>query len=261
MKMLVLMKMVLDTVDELRIDASGKGVDTDAVRFILNEVDNHALEQAVLLKEKYGGHVTVMAIDAPEIDDAFFTSIAKGADRVIKVSTGQEKMNTRTMAKVLQSAIQKLNTPFDLILTGVQASDDLDGEAAPFLAHSMKMPYLGVITGLTVDPNAKKGVAVKEFAGGLRGEFDIPLPSVLGIQAAEKPPRYVPVAKIRNAMKTGKIESLDVSGVQPVAGIETRKMYKPVTQRATMLEGSPEDVSAKIVELIAKAGVLKGVGQ
>ena len=34
------------------------------------------------------------------------------------------------------------------------------------------------------------------------GRFEVALPAVLGIQAAEKPPRYVPVAKVRAAIKT-----------------------------------------------------------
>jgi len=37
---------------------------------------------------------------------------------------------------------------------------------------------------------------MKEFRGGCAGQFEMPLPAVLGIQSAEKPPRYVPVAKV-----------------------------------------------------------------
>ena len=67
----------------------------------------------------------------------------------------------------------------------------------------------GVVTGVVPDG---AGVTVtKEFAGGLRGEFALPLPAVLGIQSAEKPPRYVPIAKVRAAMKSAKIETVDVT--------------------------------------------------
>ena len=51
--------------------------------------------------------------------------------------------------------------------------------------------------------------AIEEFSGGVRGEFEVDLPAVLGIQAAEKPPRYVPVAKVRAAMREKKISPLE----------------------------------------------------
>ncbi|MFQ5892198.1 MAG: electron transfer flavoprotein subunit beta, partial [Candidatus Methanofastidiosia archaeon] len=129
---------------------------------------------------------------------------------------------------------------------------------APFLASFLKLSYLGVITEVSFDEESQTLSLVKEFAGGLRGEFEAPLPAILGIQAAEKPPRYVPVAKIRGAMRSAKIESLSLD-VEPVFNLEVKKMYKPIVKRAEIIEGSPEEVAAKIYEILAKCGVLKGV--
>ncbi|HZD43935.1 MAG TPA: hypothetical protein VE134_07740, partial [Methanomicrobiales archaeon] len=47
---------------------------------------------------------------------------------------------------------------------------------------------------------------LKEYAGGVRARYEVALPAVLGIQAAEKPPRYVPVAKVRATMKAATLE-------------------------------------------------------
>jgi electron transfer flavoprotein beta subunit len=54
MKIVVPIKLVPDLVDEFEIDASGKALDTTFMRLILNEFDEHAIEQAVLIKEKGG---------------------------------------------------------------------------------------------------------------------------------------------------------------------------------------------------------------
>ena len=81
MKIIVLLKMVPDVVEELEVAADGQTLDTEFLRLIANELDNHALEEALLLKEKYSGTVTVVALDAPEVDDALFTALAKGADQ------------------------------------------------------------------------------------------------------------------------------------------------------------------------------------
>src|ERR1035438_7673709 len=80
------MKMTPDVVEELEIAPDGKGLDLDAVRMSLSESDDHALEEALLLKERHGGAVTVLALDAPEADDALYTALAKGADRAVKIA-------------------------------------------------------------------------------------------------------------------------------------------------------------------------------
>jgi len=98
---------------------------------------------------------------------------------------------------------------------------------------------------------------LKEFAGGLRAEFDVTLPAVLGIQSAEKPPRYVPVAKVRAVMKSAKIEDADLTAPDRPIQLEIERMYKPeAAGRAQMLEGAPEEVADKLVEVLAKAGVI-----
>ena len=70
MHILVLLKMVPDVVEDLEIAPDGKALDLEYLRMILSESDDHALEQALLLKERHGGKVTVLALDAPEVDDA-----------------------------------------------------------------------------------------------------------------------------------------------------------------------------------------------
>jgi electron transfer flavoprotein beta subunit len=86
MNLFVLLKTVPDTVEELTVGADEKSLDAQWLRFKLSDSDEHALEQALLLKEKHGGQVTVVALDAPELDDSLFTALAKGADRAVKLA-------------------------------------------------------------------------------------------------------------------------------------------------------------------------------
>ncbi|NQU11795.1 electron transfer flavoprotein subunit beta/FixA family protein [bacterium] len=256
MNILILLRMVPDVVEELEVAADGKSLDTSFLRTILNERDEHALEEALLLKEKYGGTVTAVALAADEIDDVLFTALAKGADRAAKVTGGEPAAGTRSAARLLAAVIPGL-PPADLILTGVQAADDLDGQTGPVLAQRLGLPYLGIVTQVTADAAAKTATVLREFAGGVRGEFEVPLPAVLGIQSAEKPPRYVPVAKVRAAMKSQKIEDLAAPSPAAEPTVAIQKMAKPeVTGGAEILEGSPEEVAAKLCEVLAARGVL-----
>jgi electron transfer flavoprotein beta subunit len=257
MNLFVLLKMVPDTVEELNIGSDNKSLDAEFLRFKLNDPDEHALEQALLLKEKAGGKVTVVALDAPEVDDALFTALAKGADRAVKIPVDQASLGTVATAKAFAAFFASLPPPLaadTLILPGSQAIDDLEGEVAAYLAELLNLPFLGVVCGVT--PADGKVVALKEFSGGLRGKFEVPLPAVLGIQSAEKPPRYVPVAKVRAAMKSAKIESANVASPDPARALAVERMYKPeTTGRAEMLEGTPEDIADRIAVLLAERGL------
>src|SRR3990170_5057468 len=147
MNIVVPIKFVPDLVEELEIGASGAALDRTFLRLVPNEQDDHALEQALLLKERYGGLVTVLTLDTGDVDETLFTAAAKGADRVIKI-TGDfgEGINNHAAVSVLGAALKSIS--FDLILTGTQAVDDLDGSIGPLLAARLGLPYAGYVTGV-----------------------------------------------------------------------------------------------------------------
>ncbi|MCQ3938322.1 MAG: electron transfer flavoprotein subunit beta/FixA family protein [Chloroflexi bacterium] len=253
MNIVVLIKLVPDLVEELTIDSSGAGLDLTFARWIINEFDDHALEQGILLKEKNGGTVTAIAPDLEGVDDVLFTAAARGADRLIKVKGDFMAANNHALARSFSAIIQKFQA--DLILTGVQAHNDLDGSAGPLLAECLQLPYVGYIAGVSV--NDGKSMLRKEYPGGLLAEMEVTLPAVLGIQAAEQPPRYVAVSKVRQAMKTSSLEEMDASDLGPLGAPTVGRMFQPeATTHAEMIEGSPEEVSAKLVGLFKELGVM-----
>jgi len=254
MNLVVPIKMVPDLVEELVIDASGARLDPDALRLKLNEFDDHAIEQAILLKEKGAGQVTVVAPDIEGVDDVLFTAAAKGADRLIKLTGNWNNgVNNHALARVFANFIKTLRP--ELILTGVQAHNDLDGAVGPQLAEHLGMPYVGYVSGVMVcDGNIQ---ARKEFPGGLVAEMQVVLPAVLGIQAAEKPPRYVPISKVRATMKTAKIETFPAAELETAGAPATVRLFQPETSaRATMLEGNADAVATRLVEIFREHGVL-----
>jgi electron transfer flavoprotein beta subunit len=257
MNAIVLLKMVPDTVEELELAGDGKSLDAEMLRYKLSDSDEHALEQALLLKEKYGGKVTVVALDSPELDDGLFTALAKGADRVVKLVGDIATIQSFASAKLFCSFLQTAGAlpPDTLILLRGQSIDDLEGEIGPVIADLLGIPYACVVTAVAAE--GATATITREFAGGLRGVFTLPMPAVLGIQSAEKPPRYVPFAKVTAARKTAKIETVEVTPAGSLARFEVDRMYKPeATGRAQMLEGSPEEVADKLIEVLAKSSLI-----
>lgn len=254
MKIVVLIKLVPDLVEELEIDASGAALDTAWLRLIINEFDDHAIEQAILLKERGEAEVTVVAPDAEGVDDALFAAAAKGADRLIKlVGDFEAGLNNHALARAL-AAIVKPWQP-DLVLTGVQTHTDLDGPVGPLLAAALDMPYVGYVAGVKVSDG--QVTIQKEYPGGLLAEMAVTLPAVLGVQAAEEPPRYVAISKIRQAMKSASIEELAMAELDASGGLTIERMFKPETgARATMIDGDEAEVAARLIGIFQEAGLL-----
>ena len=253
-KIVAIVKMVPDLVEELEINEAGTGLKRDWLRLIINELDNNAIEQAILLKERYSGEVTVIAADAEGVEDMLFTTAAKGADRMIKLAGDlEEGANNHALARVFAKAVKPYQP--DLILTGVQANDDLDGPVGPLVAEYLGMPYVGYISGVSIEGN--KAVVRKEYPGGLIGEMEVTLPAVLGIQAGEEPPRYVAISKIRQMMKTAEIDEQEISELDSNGGLIAKRMYLPeAAERAEMIEGDEEEIAAKLVAIFKEAGAL-----
>lgn len=253
MNIVVPVKLVPDLVEDLEIEDGGTTLDTTWLRLILNEVDEHALEQALLLKESQGGTVSVISLDGEGVDDVLFASSAKGVDRLIKL-TGVEygdEVNNHAMALLFAAAAEPLEP--DLVLVGVQAHNDLDGSLGPLLAERLGMPYVGYVSGVTTTDGTCR--ARKEYPGGLIAEMDVLLPAVFGIQSAQSPPRYVAISRIRQAMKTAALDERSAPDPDTTGGPAVASMFKPETgDRAVMMPGDEEAVAAKIVELLRELG-------
>ncbi len=254
MKIAVPTQLVPDLVEELVVDTSGACLDGDAVRWILNEFDDYAVEQAILLKERKGGQVSVLTVGLEGAEDALFAAAAKGADQLIKlVGDFQVGGNVHSLARAYLPVLQALKP--DLVLTGVQTHYNLDGALGPLLAESLGLPYIGYVSGIVLEGN--KAVVRKEYPGGLTAEMEIDLPAVLGIQASDTPPRYVPISKIRQVMRTAKIEEQDIPELDFTGGLAVSCLLEPESgARAEMIEGNVDQVAARIVAVLKEQGVI-----
>jgi electron transfer flavoprotein beta subunit len=256
MNITVVLRQVPDLIEPLEIAASATELDLSAASFVLNESDDHALEQALLLKEAGGGTVTVVAMDFGDVDNTLFTAAAKGVDRIIKITADLDGPAPLPAAAAMYAqAIKPLQA--DLVLVGVQAHDELAGVLPPLLAQALGLPYVGVIRGVKA---AGAGAATiwKEFPGAVMARMNVKLPALLGILGAEQPPRYVPVSRIRAAMKSTQFEEQAATAPGGESALAVRKLYPPASgAHAEMLSGSEAEVAARIAAILAEKGVVK----
>lgn len=254
MKIAVILREVPDVVEELVIAEEGKCLDEDEVMRITNEGDEHALEEALILKSRHAARVTAFAAGGDEARDALAAAVAKGADEAVRVPVPPEHLgDNERLASVLSPAMKSAG--FDLILTGVWAADQLDAGLAGVLATQLSLPYVGGVVSIALEPSGAKGLVHKEFAGGRQGVLEISLPAVLGIQSAEQPPRYVPVSRLTQARRSLQVRD-QAEPPQIGEGLRASKLVKSSSEtKAEMLPGTVNEVADQIVRILRERGI------
>lgn len=224
--------------------------------------DEWALEEALLLKEVAGASVTAVGIDEPGIDEALYRATALGAGRTVKLTGASIPgpgtggwLDSHRRAAILASWLS--TEPYDLILSGVQAPDDLDGQLPGLLAARLGHPWASVVVEVTAGEGSV--VVTQEFAGGGLSRLELPLPAVLGIQVSLRDPRYVSEMRIRLAGMGGGVEHVPVApGAAPQGcGLTIRRTFPPPAgKRAELLTGGPEETADAILGLLRSRGLL-----
>ncbi|MCH8927093.1 MAG: electron transfer flavoprotein subunit beta/FixA family protein [Candidatus Marinimicrobia bacterium] len=247
MKIVVPMQLVPDLVEDLEVDNTGKALNEEDLKLKLNEFDDHALEEAIQLKESDGAEVVAMTLDGEGADKLLFTALAKGADKCLKI-TGAAASDSHQRAKVFANAIS--SEGYDLVLTGVQSVDDRDGQLGPILATYLDVPSVSVVSNVSISGSTV--TLRKEYSGGYMAEYDVETPAVLGIQAARQTPRYAPVSKIKQIQETMSIDNTEAGDSGSGSGSEITKMAPPAKgEGAKMLDSVDE-----LIEVLKNAGAL-----
>ncbi len=262
MEIVVCVKHVPDTAEaEITIDKSGKRVNTEDFVFDINEWDDYALEEAVLLKEKLGGSVTAVTVGPEEADSTLRKCLARGADKAVRLTDEAfDGSDAYALAKILHSAIKKF--PFDLILTGTQAGDDGYAQVGVILAELLGIPHATLVKKIEIREGFIR--VNRELEGGLEQVFEVKLPSLLAVQTGINEPRYVSIMGIRKArekeLKVLGLADLDLKEEdvgESGSWLTVEKMFiPPVEKEAEILTGGLDEIATKIVETLKARGMV-----
>ncbi|NIQ38840.1 MAG: electron transfer flavoprotein subunit beta [Proteobacteria bacterium] len=261
MDIIVCVKRVPETAEvDIVIDKTGKDIEKGGMVFDINEWDNYAVEEAVLLKEKHGGSVTVISMGPEEANETLRRALAMGADEAIRLTDPAfSGSDGHAIARVLSQTIKSLK--YDLILTGVQAEDDNYGQVGPTLAKILGIAHAAVVNGIEGIEGGRAKVH-RELEGGLEEILDVELPAVFTIQSGINEPRYVSIMGIRKvAKKEIKTLGLGELAMKPEetgeAGSRTvveRVFLPPVGEGAQMLEGTSDEIAERVVAIVKEKG-------
>ncbi|UCF83653.1 MAG: electron transfer flavoprotein subunit beta/FixA family protein [Desulfobacteraceae bacterium] len=241
---------------DLEIDERKKDVKKDALAYVINDWDNYAIEEAVLLQEKFGGTVTAITIGDEDDEEILRRALAMGADKAIRIDPGELELDGFVISRTLSGVIKDME--YDLILTGVQTDDNNCGMVGIMLAEQLGLPHASVVTG--VEPDGDKANIRVELEGGLDEVSRISLPALLTIQTGINEPRYVSIMGIRKARKKElnviKIEDLNLADDDLTQQTVIEEIFlPPETEGAEIIEGDASTIAEEIIRIMKEKGV------
>lgn len=262
MNIAVCIKRVPDLSDaEIEIDSDGRSLDEDDLDFDINEWDDYAIEEAVLLKEKHGGKVTAITVGDEDAEEVLRRALAMGADEALHLEDDAfEGSDPYAVAQALAGAIK--GKGFDLVLCGAISSDGSNAHTGGMLAALLDLPQVSLVTGIEID--GSRAEVRHEVEGGLERVVEVQIPALFTVQSGINEPRYVSIRGIRKVSGV-EIPTCDADGLgldedqvgSAGSRVVTEELIMPPTGGgAEILEGDVRSTATRLVEMIREKGAL-----
>lgn len=221
MKILVIVKRVVDYNVRIRVKSDHSDVETANVKMSMNPFDEIAVEEAVKLKEKnQASEIIAVSIGTSACQETLRTALAMGADRGILVETDQT-IQPLAAAKILR-CIAEREMP-QLIILGKQAIDTDNNQTGQMLAGLLNWSQGTFVSQLTLGQN--EAIVIREIDGGLE-TLALKLPAVITTDLRLNTPRYLSLPNIVQA-KRKPITILPVTELK--IDIAPRLIYQKIT--------------------------------
>ncbi|MBC7241329.1 MAG: electron transfer flavoprotein subunit beta/FixA family protein [Anaerolineae bacterium] len=258
MHAIVCIKQVPDTT-EVKIDPVRGTLIREGVPSILNPFDTYAIEEALRLKEQFGGKVTAISMGPPQAIEVLKEAVAMGCDEAILLSDRAfAGSDTWATAYTLSQAIRRLG-PFDIIFCGRQAIDGDTGQVGPGIARQLKINQLTYVCKIQHIDFDKGEIRVERLLEEGREVVESRLPALLTVVKDINQPRYPTFKGIRRAsrMEYPIWTAKDLEGANPayfgLDGSPTRvvRVFTPPPRsgQTEIIQGETvQEQAAKLVE-------------
>ncbi len=253
MNIIVCAKQVVD-VSEMKVDPNTKKPILQGVPQKISDIDKNAIEEAIKIKDKHGGKITVVTVGSSDAKEGIKELLAMGADEGVLISS-PDKCDYRVVSSLLAEAIKKIGE-YDIVLCGEASIDMFSGQVGPRLAGLLNMPQITYAQNVNAEKD--KTVAVRNMGDkSVTTESSYPvlitvtkeineprLPSLMQILgAANKPINEWSADSLTKDLEP-KVETLELKGI-------------PMERKNIVYKDDVDDSVKKLVDSLAKEGVLR----
>lgn len=257
MNIIVCLKQVPDTETQIKVGSDGKSIVTDDIKWVMNPYDEYGVEEALRIKEKFGGEVTIVGLGPKRVTESIRTALAMGADKGILISDETlEGSDSLAVAKAVAAAIKELD--YDLIFSGQRGVDDDMGVVGANIAELLDIPQLSVIDKVEVAEDGKSVKVNRPIEGSIL-VIESPLPALITAQKGLNEPRYASLPGIMKAKKKPfdekTLTDLGLDAAEFGEGARKVKILEitppPPREAGKIVEGeTPQEKAAELAKLL-----------
>ena len=263
MKIIVPIKQVPE-VAEVKVDPENGTLIREGVPSILNPFDELAVEEAIRLRDAYGGEVIIITMGPPQAKDAIWKALAMGGDSAIHLTDPKfAGADTWATAYTLAKQIEKIGD-FDLVICGKQAIDGDTAQVGPEMAEFLKIPQICYARKVEISEDGKFITVNRTTDDGYevvkarlpvlltadKGLNEPRLPNIMGIMKAKKKPLEEIDAETLGAPE----DEIGLKG----SPTTVRKTYPPEKKKGGIkIEADdPKEAARQLVEFLTKKGAI-----
>lgn len=255
MKIIVLVKQVPDTT-EMNVDKETGTLIRQGVQSIINPDDLAGVEEALKIKDQYGGKVTAVTMGPPQAEGMLRELLARGVDDVVLLTDRKfAGADTWATSNTLASALKKME--YDLIIAGRQAIDGDTAQVGPQTAEKLNLPQVSYVCEIQ---EVKQGsIVVRKALEDAYEVCEIKCPCLITTLSDMNQPRYMSVAGIWDCFdqEITKVTFDDLDLAPEVVGLKgsptkvKRTFTKSVTNETKKYE-LPSDEAAQLIANVLK---------
>lgn len=251
-KLIVCIKQV-PMVSELPWDAHTGTLKRDMAEGMMNPACSHALEAALQIKEKHGGHITALTLGPPMAEEVLREAIALGADRgILLTDPRMAGADTFVTSYILARAIEKMCPGFDLIFCGCHTSDSETAQVGPQLSEELNIPGAAYVEKLDL---TDRTLRIQRLADNFLETLEFDLPGLITLTTQHYEPRYLPLSGMQQAFEHGEVVTVHAADLGLDSEFTSREnsptrildVFSPVAQNKNIvMTGSPKKVVEKL---------------
>jgi electron transfer flavoprotein beta subunit len=222
MHIVVCIKQVPDSA-QIRVHPVTNTIMRQGVPAIVNPYDLFALEEALRLKDQFGGRVTMLCMGPPQAEDALRKCISFGAtDAILVTDRAFAGADTLATSYALAAAIRKIGSEqaVDLVFTGKQTIDGDTAQVGPGIAKRLGMNLLTYVSKIVaVDLDGRRLKVERRAEGGVQ-LLDTTLPSLITMLEGSNEMRFATMDDMLRAARVPvKRWSKEDAGIEDVSKI------------------------------------------